>query len=83
MRDIMTVSLDYGGTVMGRNRKLGDITIKDEDMKILKSLASSQTAEHRQVQRAKIILLAGEGFSNAEISAKIGVHRNTVSTLIR
>lgn len=79
----MTVSLDYGGTVMGRNRKLGDITIKDEDMKILKSLASSQTAEHRQVQRAKIILLAGEGFSNAEISAKIGVHRNTVSTYIK
>ena len=79
----MTVALDYGGTVMGRNRKLGDITIKDEDMKILKSLAGSQTAEHRQVQRAKIILLAGEGFSNAEISAKIGVHRNTVSTFIK
>ena len=44
---------------------------------------SSQTAEHRQVQRARIILLAGEGYSNAEISAKIGVHRNTVSTFIK
>ena len=68
---------------MGRNRKLGDVLIKDEDMKILKPLASSQTAEHRQVQRARIILLAGEGYSNAEISAKIGVHRNTVSTFIK
>ena len=67
---------------MGRNRKYGDIIIKDEDQEILKSLANSQTAEHRQVQRAKIILLAGEGFSNAEISAKVGVHRNTVSTFI-
>ena len=67
---------------MGRNRKYGDIILKSEDEKILKSLANSQTAEHRQVQRAKIILLASEGFSNAEISAKVGVHRNTVSTFI-
>lgn len=67
---------------MGRNRKYGDIIIKDEDKKILTSLANSQTAEYRQVQRAKIILLAGEGFSNAEISAKLGVHRNTVSTFV-
>ncbi len=67
---------------MGRNRKYGDIILKSEDQEILKSLANSQTAEHRQVQRAKIILLASEGFSNAEISAKVGVHRNTVSTFI-
>ena len=67
---------------MGRNRKHGDIILKSEDQEILKSLANSQTAEHRQVQRAKIILLASEGFSNAEISAKVGVHRNTVSTFI-
>ena len=67
---------------MGRNRKHGDIILKNEDQEILKSLANSQTAEHRQVQRAKIILLASEGFSNAEISAKVGVHRNTVSTFI-
>lgn len=67
---------------MGRNRKYGDVIIKSEDQEILRSLANSQTAEHRQVQRAKIILLAGEGYSNAEISAKTGVHRNTVSTFI-
>lgn len=67
---------------MGRNRKYGDIIIKEEDLKILTSLANSQTAEHRQVTRAKIILLASEGYSNAEISAKVGVHRNTVSTFI-
>ena len=68
---------------MGRNRKAGDVIVKDGDSKILTSLANSQTAEHRLVQRAKIILLAGEGFSNAEISAKLGVHRNTVSTFIK
>lgn len=68
---------------MGRNRKYGDIIIKEEDQKILTSLANSQTAEHRQVTRAKIILFASEGYSNAEISAKVGVHRNTVSTFIK
>lgn len=68
---------------MGRNRKSGEVVLKEEDTRILTSLANSQTAEHRKVQRAKIILLAGEGFSNAEISTKLGVHRNTVSTFIK
>lgn len=67
---------------MGRNKKYGDVILKGEDQKILTSLANSQTAEHRKVTRAKIILLASQGYSNAEISAKVGVHRNTVSTFI-
>ncbi len=67
---------------MGRNRKIGDVIIKEADRKILTSLANSQTAEYRQVQRAKIILLAEEGLSNSEISATLGVHRNTVSNFI-
>ena len=63
----MAVQVLTGGTTMGRNRKSGEVVLKEEDTRILTSLANSQTAEHRKVQRAKIILLAGEGFSNAEI----------------
>ena len=67
---------------MGRNRKYGEVILSEEDRKTLTSLANSQTAEHRQVQRAKIILLASENMTNTDIAAKIGVHRNTVATFI-
>ena len=45
-------------------------------------LANSQTEEYRKVQRAKIILMSADGMSNAEISAAIGVHHNTVAAFV-
>jgi transposase len=44
----------------------------------LEALASSQAAPHRQVQRAKALLLAAEGVANGHIASRIGVSVGTV-----
>ncbi len=44
----------------------------------LEVIAKSQTAPHRQVQRAKALLLAGDGVAHARIAAQIGVTSTTV-----
>src|SRR5688572_20754066 len=46
--------------------------------KELEALARSMCVEARLVQRAKIILLAAQGVSNAEIGRRIGCHVDTV-----
>ena len=66
----------------GRNKKYGNIVLSDEERKTIEKLANSQTEEYRKVQRAKIILMSADGMSNAEISAAIGVHHNTVATFV-
>ena len=45
---------------------------------ILTSRANSARAEHRQVIRARIILAAAEGHTNAAIAVDVGVHVDTV-----
>ena len=44
----------------------------------LEVIAKSQTAPHRQVQRAKALLLAGDGVPNARIAERAGVTTTTV-----
>lgn len=44
----------------------------------LRVLARSQTAPHRQVQRAEALLLAGEGIANTQIAQRVGVKAATV-----
>lgn len=44
----------------------------------LEQLSRSQTAAHRQVQRAKALLLAADGVANTRISAEVGVTPVTV-----
>src|SRR3954470_8624807 len=44
----------------------------------LEQLARSQTAAHRQVQRAKALLLAADGVANTRISEQVGVTPVTV-----
>ena len=44
----------------------------------MESLARSQSAAHRVVQRARVLLLAADGVSNSEISEAVGVSRPTV-----
>lgn len=78
----MVISTDLENTTMGRNKKYGNIILKDGDRKILEKTAGSQTAEYRKVQRAKIILYSADGMSNADISKTIGVHPNTVATFV-
>jgi len=36
-------------------------------------LAASQTAPHRQVMRARVLLSAGQGIANARIAEQVGV----------
>ena len=45
---------------------------------ILESLAASQTAPHREVTRAKALLLAAEGVANTAIAARLGVSPSSV-----
>jgi transposase len=44
----------------------------------LQVLARSQTAPHRQVQRAEALLLAGDGIANTQIARRVGVKAATV-----
>lgn len=44
----------------------------------LKALANSTKAEHRLVVRARIVLLAASGTTNAEIAREVGCHEDTV-----
>lgn len=67
---------------MGRNKKYGNLELRNGDREILEKIANSQTDEYRKVQRAKIILFSADGMSNAEIALTIGVHRNTVATFV-
>ncbi|MGH8337903.1 MAG: helix-turn-helix domain-containing protein, partial [Gammaproteobacteria bacterium] len=41
-------------------------------------LSRSQTAAHREVQRARVLLLAGDGIANATIASRVGVAPATV-----
>lgn len=44
----------------------------------LASIVRSSTCEHREVIRARIVLLAGAGLANAEIARRVGCHEDTV-----
>lgn len=67
---------------MGRNKKYGNITLTDEDRVVLEKLSKSQTGEYRKVQRAKILLMSASGMLNCEIATAIGVHPNTVASIV-
>jgi transposase len=45
---------------------------------VLEALARSSRVEARLVQRAKIVVLAAQGLSNAEIGRRVGCHVDTV-----
>ena len=54
------------------------LTLPDGQREILDSLAKSRTAPHRQVARAKALLLAAEGLANTAIAARLGVSPSSV-----
>lgn len=78
----MVISTYLEDKTMGRNKKYGNIILKDGDREILEKIARSQTAEYRKVQRAKIILYSADGMSNSEIAQTIGIHPNTVANFV-
>jgi transposase len=52
--------------------------MSDGQREALQVLARSQTAPHRQVQRAEALLLAGDGVANTQIAQRVGVKAATV-----
>ncbi|MCA1678244.1 MAG: IS630 family transposase [Actinobacteria bacterium] len=54
------------------------LTVTDEQREVLEKLSRSQTAAHREVQRARVLLMAGEGVANTQIAAAAGVSATTV-----
>lgn len=54
------------------------LKLRRGDRERLEKTVKRGTAEHRDVQRAQIILLASEGESNSSISQRTGAHRNQV-----
>ncbi len=56
------------------------MTIADSQRDVLQTLARSRTAPHRQVQRARVVLLAADGVANTQIAASVGVSPATVKS---
>lgn len=54
------------------------MAISDGQREVLETLVRSRAAAYRLVQRAQVLLLAGDGVSNSEISEVAGVSRPTV-----
>jgi transposase len=60
------------------SRAAAPLAISDGQREVLESLTRAQSAPHRVVQRARVLLLAGDGVSNSDISEVVGVSRPTV-----
>jgi transposase len=54
------------------------VTVDDADRAVLAALTRRSTAAYRQVLRARIVLAAAEGNTNAAIAAELGLHVDTV-----
>jgi transposase len=52
--------------------------LTDSQRKVLETLSRSATAPHRDVRRARALLLAGEGVANTHIAAVVGASPSTV-----
>jgi transposase len=63
----------------GGGRSPFQITLRASQRRALKALTRRGTAEHRQVTRATIVLLAAAGWTNRGIARKLGLVPNTVS----
>jgi transposase len=63
----------------GGGRSPFQITLRASERRLLKSLTRRGTAEHRQVTRARIVLLAAAGWTNRAIARKLGLAPNTVT----
>lgn len=55
-----------------------DIELTASERRTLERLARSRTVSTRHADRARIVLLAADGFSNADVAAELGVKPHTV-----
>ncbi len=60
------------------NRPAAPLNLADGQRSTLEVLARSRTAPHRDVQRARVLLLAAEGAANVRIASEVGVSTVTV-----
>ena len=54
------------------------LPVSDEQRAVLERLIRSRSAPHRDVQRAWVLLMAGDGFANTRIAEDVGVAPMTV-----
>ena len=54
------------------------LPVSDEQRQVLEKLIRSRTAPHRDVQRARVLLMACDGFANTRIAESVGVSAATV-----
>jgi transposase len=54
------------------------VRLAADEQETLQQRARAQCIEHRQRQRAQVVLLAAEGWSNERIAAQVGLHVNSV-----
>src|SRR4029453_4463269 len=67
---------DGGPMAGGGGRGPFQITLRASERRWLKALTRRGTAQHRQVLRAEIVLLAAAGWTNAGIARKLGLAVN-------
>lgn len=60
------------------SRKAAPIAVTLDERKALQSSANSRTTPYRQVQRARLVLLAAEGMANTAIAQEVGLSRTMV-----
>jgi transposase-like protein len=65
------------GPVPGRSPY--EVVLSKEERGELEHRAACYSRPHREVQRAKLVLLAGEGKTNVEIGERLGMSREAVS----
>jgi transposase len=55
------------------------LPVTDEQRSVLEKLIRSQTAPYRDVQRARVLLMACDGFASTRIAGEVGVSAATVA----
>jgi transposase len=55
------------------------LTVTDHQREVLETLSRSQPAAHRDVQRAKALVMASDGFATTRIAKELGVSPATVT----
>lgn len=60
------------------NKAAAPLVMSAGQREALTVLARSSTSAHREVQRAKVLLMAADGVANSQIAAKVGVTPVTV-----
>jgi len=61
-----------------RGRPLAALLVTDEQRRVLERWCRRRTTAAGLAQRARIVLAAGEGLSNAEVASRVGCHEATV-----